>query len=374
MAWSIPDVPEGKMLPAPKYWLWIVSWMLMLIVGIIFSIWFWSVNTYIEVFFYGVLPFFFIWLCIFGTVLNRYEQSVLAGRAWGLETERTKSEWSRWSRKQLAVVANVIFSPEENGMASLLGDLDKVPAYPKKARPLFNSQYSFPALMKEIDRELEQQYPGYRHFLHSIYVYESQDQPDKERNEFISQQWDLVPKPICSMGLIESLYNKDISKGLILIITLQDWRPGCIEHSSEFISAQLITSATFAHQHLLPVKAGITRMMPMEAGKLVNDLDMLFEYVRPDKQHLEYVWLLGTTEKTSSEIMQYATLNQWPLPEKRPLHSIDFSFGPPGEMALPLSLVMLADAACRTGKDQLLVNQTPQQSGTLCLITRELYT
>ena len=113
--------------------------------------------------------------------------------------------------------------------------------------------------------------------------------------------------------------------------------------------------------------------MPLEEGKLNNELDMLFEYVQPDKQSLEYVWLLGAAEKAATEIMQYATLHHWPLPEKRPLHSINLSFGPPGEMALPLSLAMLAEAANKTGKDQLLVNQTPQKTGTLCLIARELY-
>ena len=146
-----------------------------------------------------------------------------------------------------------------------------------------------------------------------------------------------------------------------------------VSQSSEFISAQLIASPTFARQYSLPVIAGIARMMPLEAGKLINELDMLFEYIQPDKQSLEYVWLLGGAEKTAAEIMQYASRHQWLLPEKRPLHSIDLSFGPPGEMALPVALVMLAEAANITGKDQLLVNHTPQQTGTLCLITRELY-
>ncbi|HEY3590270.1 MAG TPA: hypothetical protein VGL07_09345 [Buttiauxella sp.] len=373
MAWPIPDIPEEKSLPALKYWFWIIVLILMLIAGAISSLWIWSTKTYAEVFFYGALPAFLIWLCIFGVMFNRYEQSVVASRAWSLETERTKAEWRSWGRQQLAVVANVLFSPEESGMDALLGELDKVPAYPKKARPLFNSPHSFQTLMKETDRKLEQQYPGYRHFLHSIYVYESQDRSDKQRKEIISQQWDLVPNSIDSMGLIDSFYDTDIPEGLILIITLQDWPPRSVGQSSEFISAQLITSPDFARQHSLPVIAGLTRMMPMEAGKLVNELDMLFEYVQPDKQHLEYVWLSGAAEKTAAEIMQYAASHQWSLPEKRPLHSIDLSFGPPGEMALPLALAMMAEAVNKTGKEQLLICQTPQQTGTLCLISRELY-
>ncbi|MFP1789323.1 hypothetical protein ACLED1_07910 [Lonsdalea quercina] len=373
MAWPIPDIPEQKSLPAPKYWLWIIVLILMLITGAAFSLWIWNVATYANVFFYGVLPALLVWLCLFGAMFNRYEQSVVASQAWNLETERTKAEWRSWSRRQLAVVGNVLFSPEEKGMAALLGELDKVPAYPKKARLLFNSPHSFPTLMKEIDRKLELQYPGYRYFLHSIYVLQSPDRFDEYRNESISQQWDLIPTPIYSTKILESFYDAKIPDGLILIITLQDWPDRGVGQSSEFISAQLIASPTFARQHSLPVIAGITRMMPLEEGEFINELDMLFEYIQPDKQNLEYVWLLGASEKTSAEIMQYANRHQWPLPEKRPLHSIDLSFGPPGEMALPLSLVMLAEAANKTGKDQLLVNQTPQQTGTLCLIARELY-
>ncbi|WP_395490822.1 hypothetical protein ACG1VR_09940 [Cedecea davisae] len=374
MAWPIPDIPEKKSLPAPKYWLWIMLLLLMLITGAIFSLEIWNVSTYDKVFFYGILPALLVWLCFFGVMLNRYEQSVVASRAWNLETEQTKAEWRSWSQRQLAVIGNVLFCPEEKGMEALLGELDKVPAYPKKARPLFNSPHSFSTLMRETDQRLELQCPGYRHFLHSIYVFQSPGRFDEYHNESIYQQWDLIPASVYSTELLESFYDAKISDGLILILCLQDWRAGVIGQSSEFISAQLIASPTFARQHSLPVIAGITRMMPLEVGQLINELDMLFEFIRPDRESLEYVWLSGAAEKTAAEIMQYATRHQWQLPEKRPLHSIDLSFGPPGEMALPLSLAMLAEAANKTGKDQLLVNQTPQQTGTLCLINRELYT
>lgn len=373
MAWPIPDIPEKESLPTPKYWFWIIVLILMLVAGSLSSLWVWNMTTYAEVFFYGAMPGLFIWLCFFGVMLNRYEQSVVASRAWNFETEQTKAEWRNWSRQQLAVVGNVLFSPEEKGMEALLGELDKVPAYPKKARPLFNSSHDFSTLMKETDRKLELQYSGYRHFLHSIYVLHAPGIFDEGRSESIYQQWDLIPTSIYSTENLDTFYDAKIPDGLILILCLQDWPARSVSQSSEFISAQLIASPTFARQYSLPVIASIARMMPLEAGKLINELDMLFEYIQPDKQSLEYVWLLGGAEKTAAEIMQYASRHQWLLPEKRPLHSIDLSFGPPGEMALPVALVMLAEAANITGKDQLLVNHTPQQTGTLCLITRELY-
>lgn len=373
MAWSIPDIPEKKPLPEPKYGFWMIILILMLITGSTLSIWGLEVKSYTKILFYGVLPAFFVWVCLVGIVLNRYEQSLLASRAWNLQTVRTKDEWRRWSRRQLAVVGNVLFSPEEKGMEALLAALDKVPAYPKKARPLFDSSHSFASLIKDIDQELERQCPGYRHFLHSIYSFQAPDRFDEFRHNSIYQQWDLAPTPVYSTEFISSFYDEENADGLILILCLQDWPTRSVEQSSEFVSAQLIAPPTFARQHSLPVIAGITRMMPLEVGKLINELEMVFEYIQPDKQSLEYVWLWGAAEKTSEVIMQYATRHQWSLPEKRPLHSIDLSFGPPGEMALPLSLAMLVEAANKTDKDQLLVNQTLEQTGKLCLITRELY-
>lgn len=373
MAWPVPDIPEKKPLPGLKYGFWIILLILMLIIFSAFNVWVLEVKSYTSIFLYGIIPAFFVWLCLFGIMLNRYEQSLVASQAWNLETERTKDEWRRWSRRQHAVVGNILFSPEENGMEALLGELDKVPAYPKKARPLFDSPCSFPDLMREIDRKLEQQCPGYRHYLHSVYVFQTPDRFDDFRHNSVYQQWDLAPTSVYSTESISSFYDEENADGLILILCLQDWPTRSVGPSSEFVSAQLITSPTFARQHSLPVIAGITRVMPLEAGNLINELEMLFEYIQPDKQSLEYVWLWGTAEKTPATIMQYATQHQWRLPEKRPLHSIDLSFGPPGEMALPLSLVMLVEAANKTGKDQLLVNQTSQQTGTLCLIARELY-
>lgn len=374
MAWPIPDIPDKKSLPRPKFWFWILVLVLMLIMGAISSLWIWKKVTYAEVFFYGALPASLIWLCLFGGLFNRYEQSVAACRAWDCEREQTKVEWRNWSRQQLAVVGNVLFSPEEKGMEALLEELEKVPAFPKKVRPLFNSQYNFQDFMKETDRKLELQHPGYRYSLHSVYVYQSPDRIDEKRIELISQQWDLIPNLIYSMKTLDAFYDEKNVDGLILVLCLQDWPPGRTGQSSEFISAQLITSSAYAQQQSLPVIAGITRMMPLEVEKLKNELDMFFDYVQPDKQNLEYVWLLGDAEKAAAEIMQYATRHHWPLPEERPLHSIDLSFGPPGEAALPLSLAMLAEAVTKTDKDQLLVSQIAQQTGTLCLITRELFT
>ena len=373
MAWPVPDIPQYKTVPAPKLWLWVIALIFMLATGIFCSLWAGNVSTYVQVFFYGVLPAFLVWLCLFGMVLNRYEQSSAANWHWNNESEHTRVEWQSWSRRQLAVVGNVLLSPEEKGMDRLLGDLEDVPVYPDKSRPLFNSSDSYSAIMNDIAGKLEQQFPGYRYLLHSVYVLQASGRYEKLSSTAIFEKWDLVPVSIHSFEPIERLYDAADFDGLMLVICLQDWTHRSAGLSSEFISAQLIASPSLARQQGFPVIAGLTRMMPLEPGELLNELDMFFRYNQPDKQTLEYVWLTGAAEKTAADIMQYAAQHQWRLPEKRPLHSIDLSFGPPGEMILPLSLSMLAEAASKTDKDQLLIMQTPQQTGTLCLITRELY-
>jgi len=373
MAWPIPDIPEKQSLPRLKLWLWMVVLLFMLSAGVLSSLWMLKATDYINVLLYGVLPAFLIWLCVFGTVFNRYEQSTAAKLSWDAEKEQTKTEWQHWSRRQLAVVGNVLFSPEEKGMEALLGDFKDVPAYPKKARSLFDSLHNYSSLMSKIDLQLEQQYPHYRYLLNSIYVLQASGRFDKKSNEAIFQQWDLVPETFNSIEPLQSLYDSNDKYGLILIICLQDWSLFSPKQASEIISAQLIVSPDYAHQQAMPVIAGLNRIMPLEPGGFTSDLNMFFEYSGADKDSLEYIWISGNTEKTTTDIMQYANGNQWSLPENRFLHSIDFSFGPPGEMALPLSLAMMVEAANKTDRDQLLIYQTPQQTGALCLITWELY-
>lgn len=374
MAWPIPDIPEKQALSRPKLRLWVLALIIMLAAGFLFSIWILKTTDYINAVLYGILPAFLLWLCMFGVVFNRYEQSVAASLSWNVEKERTKDEWRNWSRRQLAVVGNVLFSPEEKGMKALLADFKDVPAYPQRARPLFDPLYDYPSLMKKLDLQLEQQCPHYRYLLHSIYVMQDAGKFVKKSKEAIFKQWDLVSEITDCIAPIHSFYDSNETDGFILMLCLQDWPALAPGQASEFISAQLIASPDFARQQAFPVIAALNRIMPLEPGGFTGDLNMFFEYSGADKQSLEYIWLSGNPVKTTADIMQYATDNHWSLPEDRPLHSIDFSFGPPGEMAIPLFLAMMVVAANETDKDQLLIYQTPQQTGALCLITRELYT
>jgi len=224
-----------------------------------------------------------------------------------------------------------------------------------------------------IDKQLEQQYPGYRKYLHTVYVLQPSGCDKNNVSQAIISQWDLLPEVNCSVECIEKIHDNVDFDGLILVLSFQCWLTGIPKQSSEMVSAQLISSSTFSRRHDIPILAGLGRVMPVDNKNLEKDLDMLFEYNQIDKRDLRYVWLSGIPADGTSKLMQYADRHQWQLPAKHPFYLIDFSFGPPGEMTFPVSLALLVDAAQKTEANQLLIIQSSTQSGLLCLITRELF-
>lgn len=109
MGWPVPDIPERKMLPEPVYRRWIILLISMLTVGTLFILSVWNSATYWDIFIYGVLPMLFLWLCLFGIALNKYEQSVAACISWESERQQVKQLWQHWSQKQLAIVGKCSF-------------------------------------------------------------------------------------------------------------------------------------------------------------------------------------------------------------------------------------------------------------------------
>ena len=371
--WPIPKIPEESTIPSLSYKRWGVALISMLIACSVLGFSLWGGEAYKKVVFLLLFPAFFIWLCLFGAVLNRYEQSSIALFAWKEETNRTKALWQHWSRQQLSVVGNVILTPEEKGAESFLGPLSDIPAYPDKVRSLSHSWGTLRVLSDMIDKQLEQQYPGYRKYLHTIYVLQPSGWDKNNVSQIILSQWDLLPEVNYSVECIEKFHDKVNFDGLILVLSFQCWLTGIPKQSSEMVSAQLISSPMFSSRHAVPVLAGLGRVMPLDNGNLEKDLEMLFEYNRIDKRDLRHVWLSGIPTEITSKLMQYADRYQWKLPAKHPFYLIDFSFGPPGEMAFPVSLALLVDAAQKTEANQLLIIQASPHSRLLCLITRKLY-
>ncbi len=370
MSWPIPKIPARMVLPQPNYKRWGMILLVMLLAGALVVIFLGKVTSYDQTLLYGVLPALLLWLCFFGLALYRYERSVNASLLWNEETEKTRRHWQRWSRKQQLVVGNAILTPEENGVEALLGNPANIPAYPEKARPLFVDLSGLSERLRFIDREIEEQYPGYRHHLSKIVIQYQENYQEGMIERSVYQQWDLHPecsdtaKPFCAD-------DQNEPDGLTLLLCLQDWDGLRGKKHSEFITAQLITSEQFVSQNTLSVIAGVGRRLSSDS--LIGALDMLTEYNRLEKGAIRYVWLSGMGSDERAQLIQYAAEKQWALPERAPLISLDHSFGPPGPLMFPVAISLLTDAAIYTGEMQLLIYRNAKNSYSLCLITRELF-
>lgn len=372
MAWPIPSIPNKFPLVPPRYGFWAGILAAVLLINLLSALFLLNITAYGQLLIYGALPGLLLWMCFFGVVLNRYEQSSASVMAWNEETLHTKAQWQQWSRVKLAVIGNVLLTPEAKGTGALLGKAEEIPMYPKKARPLFGKPRILSVRLSELDLALEHQCPGYRHHLHTVYVWHASALYREKITPSVYMQWDLVPEYIDAIDKISALYDTPEFTGVILLLCLQHWPDAMPQKSSEFISAQLITSQTFSRSHTLPVLAGLGRIMPLAPGKLSDDMDMLFNYSDINKNQLQHVWLSSDAKDAPVKIALYADAHQWGLPGNQPVHLIDLSFGPPGELSFALSLAMMVEAACNTEQDQLIISQTSQQSGWLCLVSREL--
>lgn len=373
MGWPIPEVPEKTTLPAPRYGRWFIVLVTMSVIGSLLALFIGRFNTYIPVLLYGALPAFLLWLCIFGIVLNRHDQSGASAYIWHQETQETKSQWQQWSREQIAVVGNVLLTPEAEGVGSMLGPLSEIPMFPQKARPLWGREHDLAFRLNTIDKDLEQQAPGYGHHLYTIYVMHSTALNRESIRKSVFKRWLLYPKFISSVDSIKELNFECKVKGLALVLCLQYWPENRPQVFSEFISAQLFCSPEFLSKNIFPLLAGLGRMMPLSPEHLHDDLDMLFEYNKLNFSELSHVWLSGDTEINSAAVSIYAEAHQWVLPKKKPVHYVDLTFGPPGELSFGVSLSMMVEAVRSTSQNQLIIYQKPQSSGWLCLITRELF-
>ncbi|NCI16632.1 hypothetical protein EHJ07_09040 [Cronobacter muytjensii] len=373
MGWPVPEIPEKSVIPAPRFGLWCIVLAVMILSGSLIASFIGRFNTYTPVLFYGALPAFLLWLCIFGVALNRHDQSGASVYFWHKESQETKWQWQQWSREQLAVVASILLTPEADGVNTILGPLAEIPMFPLKARPLWGKKQTLSLRLSMIDTHLEKQATGYRHDLYSVYVLCSSALNRETIRASVFNQWQLLPDFVGSLDEIKELNFDNPVKGVTLILCFQLWPENRPQKFSEFISAQLICSPRFISEKKYSVLAGLGRIMPVSAESLSDDLDMLFQYNRLDVNELQHVWLSGDTENTSVNISVYAQSREWQLPVKKPVHYIDLTFGPPGELAFEVSLGMLVEAAINTSQNQLVIYQSPQASGWLCLITRELF-
>ncbi|NDJ57095.1 hypothetical protein GWD52_08830 [Enterobacteriaceae bacterium 4M9] len=372
MQWPIPDIPARNALHRPHMKLWLCIFCILIITGILLALFIGKVTTYTQALLYGALPAFLLWILAFSVAFYRYEQSVNRALLWQEETHKTKYNWQLWSMQQLAVVANVVLTPEKEGVLALLGKHADIPAYPKKARALAlaTELQSLSARLKFIDEQCEAHCAEYRCHLSSVKIVFLPGYIDELVSEVVYEIWDLYPEVVNSASELYSSYDDNIDS-LILVLCLQDWHGEQNKAYSEFVTGQLITSAEFARKHSMSVLAGVGRELTTD--NLQQGLDRLIEYNRLYYGQMQHIWLSGTNADCRAEFVQYATSKDWPLSNRMPCLSLDHSFGPPGPLMFPISIALLSDAAINTDKMQLLLSSNSQNQYTLCLITRDLF-
>lgn len=372
MAWPVAEVSVKSAPQHPRYWLWTVILIAVMAAGTLFVLFVGKPDSYAQLLLTGTLPGALIWLIVAGIRFIFFLQSRVFVRIWNKEAAYVKSRWQQWSRMQLAVVGNVLLSPEPEGIALLLGDAAGIPLYPQP-RTLSDPGKSLADYLTIIDTMIERQCPGYRNQLYSIYVLSSAARQQETINEHIFMQWDITPVWITGINELNHLYDNPEFNEVVLILCLQSLPYIQPLRSSEFVSAQLITSADFAGKQKMNIIAGLGRVMPLEQGNLDKELKMLFDYLAPDKETLNSVWISGKSDSTMRELVTFAFHHQWRLPVNQPVHYIDLSFGPPGEHAFEISLAMLVQAVSITSRDQLIISAAAQMPGNMCLITKELF-
>ncbi|MDR9891310.1 hypothetical protein O7047_13865 [Pseudenterobacter timonensis] len=368
MQWPVPNIPEKQPHPRPEYKKWGATIFILLAAGVMLVLFFGSVTSYRKMVLYGMLPVFFIWLCLFGAIWHRYERSVNDALLWGRESEQIKLQWQRWCMRQWVVVSNIILTPEKEGVNALLGDYADIPAYPCKSRPLHTVFSGLKDRLEYIDAQTEKQYPGYRHLLYSVKILLPDIRQRATVGQAVYQQWDLYPEYINS---VDDIQTDSGQGGLVLLLCIQNWFTAHCKKHSEFISGQIITTISFASAQALPVMAGMGRVL--SADSLTRALDTLSEYNKLNSTDLHHIWLTGTDNDDRVKVVQYAGERQWPLPAKLPCHLLDHTFGPSGPLSFPLSIALMIDAAVITGEAQLLISRQKENEYSLCLITRELF-
>ncbi|MGV3345435.1 hypothetical protein ACGVWS_06700 [Enterobacteriaceae bacterium LUAb1] len=364
MHWPIPEIPEYQALTGPRYARW-AAVLFLAIAALIAMLKLLLPDLALKnLLFYTVIPVLLIWCCLFGWRLNRYERSVAAKKAWRDESRITEYQWQQWCRHQINVAGNVMLTPEEEDIINLSGDAAQVPAWPDKARAMVPARSVIDRL-KEIDRRLEADCPGYRHHLYQVFLLSPESPRARALTDAIFQQWDLHPQWLNTVDALEPA-GPPLFQGLTLLITIQ---PHTDEYS-EMIAAQLLCSSEFMAEQKLVSQAVLYRIKTAPVTELNQALEQFLQYSPLQAENCRRIWVSGNYDTLSVTVMQFADRHHFPLPGKRPLINIDFSFGPAGPLAFPLALAMLTETTKIMGDDQLLIACLPDNTVKIALMVR----
>ncbi|MFV0575027.1 MAG: hypothetical protein ACK5NC_06400 [Vibrio sp.] len=366
MSWSIPSVPE-KEWPEP---LNRTAWFgaLIAIHTIVFAALYYLAQNQkpVQLIFYGVGISFGAWLPLFSFFLIQYESKINDKINWDIETERTDHEWHVWAKNHIPILANVIYTPEENPSDVFFRETKDVPVFPKIPRPLHLQYSSWSDVFEALNRDLMAQCSNYRYSLSSIIIITKNESMDIEQAVF--DTWQLVPEFHENLSAVNEFYDS-AQQGLTLIIALQLWLDAENIEFSEFMSSQLICTQDYSKKNKLPVQARIERMMPLDNADLNEELSMWHKYSKA--KEVKQVWLPYDDASLRADIIQLANLGAWGISDDFPVVSIEQIYGPSSDLSFLISVGIVIDRVFQAGHHQLIVSQF-SDNGCVCFITPEV--
>lgn len=370
MSWPIPDIPSMPVVRKPCYGFWIFA-LFILLLGF-FTSYFLLPEKIADAnyFVYMFLAILSLWATVGGVVFYRYGYYLLSAKAWDKELQHTVSLWKKWSKWQQAVVANVVLSSEQDGITSLLGDIEKVPMFPEKARPLYGKKEGLSGRLRYLHYELDKQLPKYRDNLYQIYLLCSEQLYLKSVVSAVFEQWSLVPEVLTVSQAEDFFINGKEVSGLSLLLCVDCWPHGESGEHSEFITAQVLSTVDYVKDSNLSSFAALGRVMKLSAGELEQSLEMLFDYNELERADKRCIWLAGDEDVFFDELLMFSIKHDLELPANKSVRSLKLSFGPSSSLRFFVSLALMVDAAKYSNLDQLLISAESKDSGLLCYVKK----
>ncbi|WP_085163782.1 hypothetical protein [Gilliamella bombi] len=357
MGWETSKLLSYQPIKKPNYLLWGMSLLFLILAGFIITVFTCDGSDYLLFWFLAIGVPFFLWIMILAScLLINISEHAYNERITELNQESTQF-WQNWSKQQIPIFGSYMICAEQNGIKALTGDLEQIPLYPEKARPLFNLTASTKPywFLDEVMQNLEQQCPNYRRYLTHIYIPKALIDDD-ELLEAIFQRWDLYPEPIMDYSVWMSiLYEEPDNIELSLILVCQ-YSDITYHHHSKFISAMLIGAESLINTKKLQAKSWLGRLM-IAQDDLSADINQFFTYTQLSAQNVKDVWISGLDPKNRTQFNIERHKLDIGENKENLIHDIDLTFAKPTELTKYLALTMASGCVSASSQEQLVISQ-----------------
>lgn len=358
MGWPIAQLSAHRSIKPISYLLWGFILLGCLAIGVILTLIFYRDPDYSFFWFYAIIIPIVVWLIGIGFSITKYFYALTLQEELEKQNQQIKQAWQKWSQQQLPVVAHYFICAEEDALFALTHDISKIPLFPEKARPLFNSGLHTKSFwfLDEVMNNLQKQYPNYRQYLARIYLPDNLLDDDKLVDE-IYLRWDLIPEPIGDYAVFMSqCFENPDEIELSLLLTCQ-YNEKIYRKNSKFISAMMICSEPFLTKSKLDAQTWLGRLMVSNIDTLADDFHQLFEYMQISPDKLHDIWLSGQTQQTKTLLAIESYQLGIGLNDEHQFHLVDLSFAKPTNLTSYFVHALASCYAKHAHFPQLTINQ-----------------